>query len=57
MNRLLVVVAIVFLAFAILIKLTTMGRLVPGLLPVNWIKLTDTLLLISIALSLLGRKT
>jgi hypothetical protein len=47
-----IVVAGACLVIALLIKLTTVGRLLPGPQPINWLKLTDTGLLFSIALSL-----
>lgn len=42
----------VFLLVALTIKVTTVGHIVPGPLPVNWLRLTDTALLFSIAISL-----
>ncbi len=37
---------------ALTIKVTTVGHIVPGPMPVNWLRLTDTALLFSIAISL-----
>lgn len=59
MNKLpaiLVVLAVVSILTAILIKLTAMGRLLPGPMPINWMRLAGMFLLFSIALSLLGKK-
>ncbi len=52
MTMVLIVVSMVCLAIALVIKLTTVGRILPGPVPINWIKLTDTCLLFSIAISL-----
>jgi len=48
------VMALVFMGTALFIKLVSVGRVMPGPMPINWIKLTDTFLLFSIAVSLLA---
>ena len=40
---------------AIFIKFFTVGKIVPGPMPVNWLKLAETLLLFTIAFILLQR--
>lgn len=52
----LIIIAAICLIVAILIKITTLGKIVPGPMPINWAKLADTALLFSIAISLLGKK-
>lgn len=52
----LIVLAVVSLIVAVAIKVTTLGKIVPGPIPINWAKLADTLLLFAIAISLLGKK-
>ncbi len=52
----LIVLAVVSLIIAIAIKVTTLGKILPGPIPINWAKLADTLLLFAIAISLLGKK-
>lgn len=54
--KLLVLVAVISVLVALLIKARTMGRILPGPMPINWAKLADTFLLFSIALSLLEKK-
>ncbi len=54
--KVLVIAAALCLLVAILIKLTTFGAVIPGRIPINWAKLADTVLLFSIALSLLTKK-
>ena len=59
MNRLpkvLIGVSMIFLAIALTIKFSTMRSIFPGPLPINWAKLADTFLLLSIAVSLLSKK-
>lgn len=59
MNKLpatMVVLAVVCVLIAVLIKVTTMGRILPGAMPINWAKMADTFLLFSIAVSLLAKK-
>jgi len=55
MSKILVVIALICLSTALLIKMITVGKILPGLMPLNWAKLTDTVLLFSIALSLAGK--
>lgn len=58
MNKLakaLVLLAVFCLCFAIVIKLSSTGKLFPVPFFLNWAKLADTFLLFSIALSLLGK--
>jgi len=55
MSKILVVIALICLSTALLIKMTTVGKILPGPIPLNWAKLTDTVLLFSIALSLAGK--
>ncbi len=52
----LIVLAVISLIVAVAIKITTLGKILPGPIPVNWAKLADTLLLFAIAISLLGKK-
>lgn len=52
----LIVLAVVSLIIAVAIKVTTLGKILPGPIPINWAKLADTLLLFAIAISLLGKK-
>jgi len=54
--RVLIIAAIVCLVVAVAIKAVTLGQLMPGRMPINWVKLADTVLLFSIAISLLGKK-
>lgn len=54
--KILIILASICLLAAMVIKLTTVGRLVPAATPINWAKLTDTVLLFSIAFSLLAKK-
>lgn len=56
MSKILVILAAVSLLVAILIKMTTVGKILPGPMPINWAKLADTLLLFAIAISLLVKK-
>ncbi|TRZ95516.1 PilZ domain-containing protein [bacterium] len=56
LSKILVILALLSVLAALSIKLTIAGRILPGPLPINWAKLADTLLLFSIALSLLGKK-
>lgn len=51
-----IILAVISLLVAMLIKLITAGKLIPGALPINWAKIADTFLLFSIALSLAGKK-
>ncbi|MCM8791825.1 MAG: PilZ domain-containing protein [Candidatus Omnitrophica bacterium] len=51
-----VVLAVICVLLAIVIKLTTLGTILPAAMPINWIKLADTALLFAIALALLGKK-
>jgi len=44
------VLAIIFLLVAIAIKAVTVGQMMPGRMPINWLKLADTALLFSIAI-------
>ncbi|MDP2923880.1 MAG: hypothetical protein Q8O30_09230 [Candidatus Omnitrophota bacterium] len=55
-SKILVVLAGVSLIVAVAIKVTTLGNIIPGPIPINWAKLADTLLLFAIAISLLGKK-
>lgn len=55
-SKLLIVLAVISLVVAVAIKLTTLGKILPGPVPISWAKLADTLLLFSIATSLLGKK-
>jgi len=48
--------AIICVVVAVAIKTITVGRILPGSIPLNWAKLADTLLLFSIAVSLVTRK-
>jgi hypothetical protein len=52
----LIVLAVISLIIAVAIKITTLGKILPGPIPINWAKLADTLLLFAIAISLLGKK-
>lgn len=52
----LIVLAVISLIIAVVIKVTTLGKILPGPIPINWAKLADTLLLFAIAISLLGKK-
>ena len=54
--KVLIIVAIVCLVVAVSIKAVTLGQLMPGRMPINWAKLADTVLLFSIAISLLAKK-
>lgn len=45
--------AFVFLLLAFFMKRSATGQFIPGLSPINWIRLTDTCLLFAIALLLL----
>jgi hypothetical protein len=54
--KILIVAALICLVVAILIKMTTIGKILPGPMPLNWAKLADTVLLFSIAISLLVKK-
>ena len=51
-----IVIAVICVILALVIKLTTLGTIMPGAMPINWIKLADTALLFTIALSLLADK-
>ena len=55
-SKLLIISAFVSLIVAISIKFNTLGRILPGPFPINWAKLADTMLLFSIAISLLFNK-
>ena len=50
---LLVAVSVLFIGVALLIKMNTVGAMMPGPMPTNWLRLTDTTLMFSIAISLL----
>jgi putative Ca2+/H+ antiporter (TMEM165/GDT1 family) len=50
--KLLIIVSALFVFMALLIKATTVGKIVPGPLPLNWLKLAETVLFFSIAISL-----
>jgi len=54
--KILVITALACIAIALLIKLTTIGKLLPGPLPLNWAKLADTMLLFAIAISVASKK-
>jgi len=56
LSKFLIATAMLCLIVAISIKITTLGVLLPGRMPINWAKLADTALLFSIALSLLAKK-
>lgn len=53
--KLFMLAALICIILAIVIKVTTLGTVLPGAMPVNWIKLADTALLFTIALALLGK--
>ena len=53
--KLFMILALICIILAIVIKFTTVGTVIPGAMPVNWIKLADTALLFTIALALLGK--
>lgn len=53
--KVMIVVATIFLVIAIWGKVVSVNRIMPGSFYINWIKLTDTGLLFSIAISLLKR--
>lgn len=55
-SKLLIVLAVISLVIAVVIKLTTFGKIMPGPMPINWSRLADTFLLFSIATSLLSKK-
>lgn len=52
----LILAAAISLLVAILIKVNTIGRIVPGSVPLNWARIADTCLLFSIAISLMRKK-
>lgn len=54
--KIFLVFALACIILAISIKLTTIGTIIPGAMPINWIKLADTALLCTIALALLADK-
>jgi len=54
--KVLIVVAMISLATALIIKFTTLRNIIPGPLPLNWARLADTFLLLSIAISVINRK-
>jgi hypothetical protein len=54
--KILVVVALLCLLVAVFIKITTIGKLLPAPMPLNWARLTDTALLFAIAIALLAKK-
>ena len=56
LSKVLIVGPMICVFVALIIKMSTLGRRLPGPFPINWAKLADTILLFSIALSLLGRK-
>lgn len=56
LSKAIVALAGIFVLVAILIKLSTARTISPAPIPVNWLKLTDTFLLFSIAISLLNKK-
>jgi hypothetical protein len=54
--KLFIILAVICVLLALVIKLTTIGTILPGALPINWVKLADTALLFAIALALLEEK-
>lgn len=53
--RLFLIAAFLCVLLALVIKLTTLGTIMPAAMPINWIRLTDTALLFTIALALLSK--
>lgn len=51
--RIFIMLAIGCVVVAVVTKAVASGQLIPGM-PLNWIRLADTCLLFSVALSLLG---
>lgn len=56
LSKVLIIAAIICLVVAVSIKAVTLGQLMPGRMPINWVKIADTVLLFSIAISLLAKK-
>lgn len=56
LGKALLILAVLFVILAAGIKMTTLGTIMPGAMPINWVKLADTVLLFSIAVSLLGKQ-
>jgi uncharacterized protein (TIGR02266 family) len=56
LSKVFIVLAVICVLLALMIKLTTIGTILPGAMPINWIKLADTALLFAIALALLEEK-
>lgn len=54
--KILVFCALGCVSVAIVIKASTIGKVIPGPMPLNWAKLADTVLLFAIAISLLDKK-
>ncbi|RJP28086.1 MAG: PilZ domain-containing protein [Candidatus Omnitrophota bacterium] len=54
-SKILIILAVICVLVALSLKVTTMGKLLPGPLPINWAKLADTFLLFAIAVSLLNK--
>jgi len=54
--KMLIIGAFLCAVIAIMLKLTRLGQVLPYPQPLNWAKLADTMLLFSIALSLIAKK-
>jgi uncharacterized membrane protein len=54
--KILVAIALICLLIAVGIKISTLGKLLPAPMPLNWARLADTVLLFAIAIALLGKK-
>jgi len=54
--KILVAAALLCLLIAVFIKITTIGKLLPAPMPLNWARLADTALFFAIAVALLGKK-
>ncbi|MCM8799407.1 MAG: PilZ domain-containing protein [Candidatus Omnitrophica bacterium] len=54
--KIFIILAVLCVILAVIIKLTTLGTILPAAMPINWIKLADTALLFAIALALVAEK-
>ena len=55
-SRILILGAVICLFIALVIKMSTLGKILPGPYPINWARLADTILLFAIAIGVTSKK-